>query len=228
MRRRLRYHRQRQRFAKAQTVGRLTYQFSAAVDDDDQRSTLRGLREGRPFVSFVIKKRAAASSTTAPQSIANRTIVNRGPQPDRQGRGGICYDARVTTANAPSAPLDALARLAKETPALDLVMLFGSRARTDAHTGSDWDLAYLAAPGFDLAAFLGAVVEIVGTDRVDLVDLRRASGLLRYGAARDGRIVFEARPRLAERFSLDAAQFWCDAEFVLQRGYDDVLAGLKP
>ena len=124
--------------------------------------------------------------------------------------------------------LGALSRLAHATPGLELLMLFGSRARTDAQPRSDWDLAYLAEAGFDIAALLGAVVEAVGSDRVDLVDLRRASGLLRYRAARDGQVVYEAHPRLAERFRLEAAQFWCDAAPVLQRGYDEVLAELKP
>ena len=128
----------------------------------------------------------------------------------------------------PPPTFGALSRLAQATPGLELLMLFGSRARTDAQPRSDWDLAYLAEAGFDLVAFLGSVVEGVGSDRVDLVDLRRASGLLRYRAACDGQVVYEARARLAERFRLEAAQFWCDAAPVLQRGYDEVLAELKP
>jgi hypothetical protein len=74
---------------------------------------------------------------------------------------------------------------------------------------------------------LAAIVEIVGSDRVDVVDLRNASALLRYRAARDGRLVFEARPRLAERFRLDAAEFWCDVAPIVQREYERVLADLK-
>ena len=135
---------------------------------------------------------------------------------------------RGMTSPASPSTFDALARVAQATPALELLLLFGSRARTDAHPRSDWDLAYLAGAGFDLAALVGALVEAVGSDRVDLVDLRRASGLLRYRVARDGQVVYEARPRLAERFRLEAAQFWCDAAPVLQRGYDEVLAELKP
>jgi hypothetical protein len=67
----------------------------------------------------------------------------------------------------------------------------------------------------------------VGTDRVDLVDLRHAGGLLRYRAARDGQVVYEARSGLAERFRFEAAQFWCDAAPVLRRGYEEVLAELN-
>jgi predicted nucleotidyltransferase len=129
--------------------------------------------------------------------------------------------------HSPTHPEEELACLAEAAPALDLLMLFGSRARGDAQPDSDWDLGYLAAPTFDPATFLAAVVERLGSDRVDLVDLSRASGLLRYRAARDGVAIFERRPRLAEQYRLDAADFWCDAGPIAAQGYEDVLAGLK-
>ena len=91
---------------------------------------------------------------------------------------------------------------------------------------SDWDLSYLASSDVDIAALHSAIVEVLHTDRVDLVDLSRASGLLRYRAARDGVVVFEARPRVAEAFALDAIDFWCDAGPLLRRGYANVLAEL--
>ena len=130
--------------------------------------------------------------------------------------------------SVPPATFGALVRAARVTPGLEVLLLFGSRARGDAHARSDWDFGYLAAGEIDVATLLGAIVEIVGSDRVDLADLRRASGLLRYRAARDGHLLYEARPRLAERFRLEAAQFWCDVAPVLQRGYEDVLAELTP
>lgn len=116
--------------------------------------------------------------------------------------------------------------LARSTPGLDLLLLFGSRARGDAHAGSDWDLGYLADARFDAAGLLAALVETVGRDDIDLVDLARAGGLLRYRAARDGDVLFESRSRAGERFRLDAIQFWCDAEPVLRRGYAAVLREL--
>lgn len=121
----------------------------------------------------------------------------------------------------------ALERAARGRAGLKVVLLYGSRARDDAHGRSDWDVGYLATQDFDAAAWLAELIEGLGTDHVDLVDLGRASGLLRYRAARDGRTVYEAAPGLADRFRLEAARFWCDAAAVLQRGYDDVLAGLS-
>lgn len=122
--------------------------------------------------------------------------------------------------------LDAVRLAASTTPGLEVLLLFGSRARGDVHARSDWDFGYLGGGEFDIAAFVGAIVEIVGSDRVDLVDLSRASGLLRYRAARDGVTLFEARPRLAEAFRLEAVDFWCDAAPILRQGYDAVLARL--
>jgi len=120
----------------------------------------------------------------------------------------------------------ALKQLSARTPGLDLLMLFGSRARGDAHDASDWDFGYLASGEIDYPALLAAIVTTVCADRVDLVDLSRASGLLRYRAARDGLLIFEARPRLSEAFRLDALDFWCDAGPLLQQGYRAVLAEL--
>jgi predicted nucleotidyltransferase len=129
------------------------------------------------------------------------------------------YTARVSL-------LDRARTVASCAPGLELLMLFGSRARREEHARSDWDFGYLGDHTLDVASLLAALVEAVGSDRVDLVDLARASGLLRFRAARDGMALFESRPRIMEVFCLDAADFWCDAEPILRRGYRDVLADL--
>lgn len=133
----------------------------------------------------------------------------------------------MTVSRSPETP-EALAEAVRDTPGLDVLMLFGSRARHDARPQSDWDFAYLASGALDVAGLTVTLVTAVGTDRIDLVDLNGAGGLLRYRAACDGQVVFEARPGLADRFRLEAAQFWCDAAPVLERGYEDVLADLTP
>ena len=110
---------------------------------------------------------------------------------------------------------------------LELLRLFRSRARVDDGPASDWDFGYMATADLDVATLPAAIVEVVGSRRVDRVDLRRASGLLRYRAARDGQPLCEARPGIADQFCLEAVRFWCDAAPVLERAYDDVLAELK-
>jgi predicted nucleotidyltransferase len=112
-------------------------------------------------------------------------------------------------------------------PGLRLAVVFGSRARGDATAASDWDVAYLADEPLDRDALLSDLVRALDTDRVDLVDLERAGGLVRFRAARDGHVVFEARPDAFARFWLEAVDFWCDAGPVIRAGYEDVLAELS-
>jgi predicted nucleotidyltransferase len=116
--------------------------------------------------------------------------------------------------------------LAQEFPGLDLLLLFGSRARGDDHPGSDWDFAYLAGFGFDPDAFLARLVLLLDTDRIDLVDLRRANGLLRYRAAAEGRLLLASRPEIFDRFWFEAVSFWWDMEPVFKDGYEAILQGL--
>lgn len=110
--------------------------------------------------------------------------------------------------------------------ALRLAVLHGSRARADATEGSDWDIGVLADDPPDLAALSAALTEILGTDEVDVVDLRRTSALLRYRSARDGIPLRERPPGEFQRFQLEAVQFWCDTETVIRRAHDAVLAEL--
>jgi predicted nucleotidyltransferase len=128
----------------------------------------------------------------------------------------------VRTHRELSATLDPLRTIARQH-GLSLLVLFGSRARGDALVHGDWDLGYLAADSVDPLALTAALAESLGTERVDLVDLGRASGLLRYRAARDGIPVYEAQKGSFDRFRFEAARFWFDAEPVLRAGYDAIL-----
>lgn len=124
-----------------------------------------------------------------------------------------------------AADLDVLARVGVARPGLRALLLFGSRARGDAAPTADWDLGYIADASFDPDALLPILVRALGTDRIDLVDLDAASGLLRFRAARDGVAVLGDQDAI-ERFRIDAASFWCDTEPVLRAAYDAVLERL--
>jgi predicted nucleotidyltransferase len=136
--------------------------------------------------------------------------------------------SRAHDTGSSSADARALAAIAARYPALRLLVLFGSRARGDAHEHSDWDLGYLAdaAGGFDPDALLLALVTELGTDRVDLVDLARAGALVRMRAASEGRPLHERRPGVFADFRQEAVRFWCDIEPLLRAGYANVLARL--
>jgi predicted nucleotidyltransferase len=121
-----------------------------------------------------------------------------------------------------------LQTLASSCSGLDLLILFGSRSRGDAGPSSDWDFAFLGERGMDVDRLLGQLVRLLGTERVDLVDLSRAGGLLRFRVARDGATLFERSPGIFSRFWLDAVSFWCDAAPALSASYERLLRALTP
>lgn len=106
-----------------------------------------------------------------------------------------------------------------------LLVLHGSRARGTEYASSDWDLGVLTDGNADLATLAADLVAILGTDRVDLVDLDQASALLRYRAARDGVVLLD-RDDEFRHFQFEAVRFWCDAGPVIRCAQDDVLAAL--
>ncbi|HTY50147.1 MAG TPA: nucleotidyltransferase domain-containing protein [Steroidobacteraceae bacterium] len=127
------------------------------------------------------------------------------------------------TSGLPPITRDALADRAQATPGLDLLLLHGSRARGGASAGSDWDFGYLGDERLDAAVLLAGLVDTLHDDRIDLANLATAGALLRYHAARDGEVLFESRPGLSGQFRLAAIGFWCDAQPLLQPGYQAVL-----
>ena len=125
--------------------------------------------------------------------------------------------------------LQAVVELARKTPGLDLLVLFGSRARGDAHHGSDWDFGYLAGPELDFYGLLARLVLLLGTDRIDLVNLNRTNGLLRFRVAAEGQALFESSDGIFESFAFEAISYWCDMGPIIRQGYEAILQGLaKP
>jgi predicted nucleotidyltransferase len=124
---------------------------------------------------------------------------------------------------------DELARRLVDLPAarnLTVAVLHGSRARGGARPDADWDIGVLADGPPDLPALVAGLTAILDTDAVDVVDLRTASALLRFRAARDGVVLLERAAGAFEEFQIEAACFWCDAGPVIRAAQDDVLAGL--
>jgi hypothetical protein len=134
----------------------------------------------------------------------------------------ICYHPTMIASAQEAAIGERVAGLA----GLHLLILFGSRARGDQRDVSDWDFGYLGSTTLDPDALLTALVDATGTDRIDLVDLSRAGGQLRYRAARDGRAIAAVDPDQFRTFWFDAVSYWCDMEPVLRTGYEAVLSRL--
>lgn len=113
---------------------------------------------------------------------------------------------------------DAIRRLAS-LHRLSLVVLFGSRARGAARRESDFDIAVLTDDArtrrpFPLTAdeaqafrrLHADLQRLLGTSRIDLVLLHRASPLLAHRIARDGIPLYEASPGTFARFCVRAVQ----------------------
>lgn len=142
------------------------------------------------------------------------------------GPFSLCYDVAV-----PPVTPDvhaALARIAAAAPGLRMLVLHGSRARDEAHAGSDWDFAYEADPAFDADTLLAALADALKADRIDLVDLHRAGALLRHRVASDGLVLFERSPGHFDRFHLNAARTWCDLAPVLEPIYERIFGDAPP
>lgn len=106
---------------------------------------------------------------------------------------------------------------------VSVLVLHGSRARHDHRPDSDWDFGFLGAP--DVGLLVARLVEVLGTEAVDVVDLATASALLRFRAAAEGRLVVGDDAEFL-RFRLAATQFWCDAGPVIRAAQDALLASL--
>jgi len=99
-----------------------------------------------------------------------------------------------------------VATLSDRVPGLVAVYLFGSQAREDAGPGSDVDLAVLTLGNLDpmdrwkLQEDLAAQIH----QSVNLVDLRRASTVMRVQVLRDGRLLADFQPPVRSAFEASA------------------------
>lgn len=88
---------------------------------------------------------------------------------------------------------------------LELVILFGSRARGKIHRESDTDIAVRASEELGMDKILSLSAEL---DRIfinaDVCDIRRASPLLLALIAQDGKCLFQKKPLTFENFKIFA------------------------
>ncbi|MBI3804110.1 MAG: nucleotidyltransferase domain-containing protein [Nitrospirae bacterium] len=95
---------------------------------------------------------------------------------------------------------------------LQLVILFGSQASGEARSESDIDLAILGEGPLDLTPLTAEAIRLLKTSRVDLVDLYRASPLLKREVVRKGKLLYEKRPGAYLDFSSLAVRRYIDTQ----------------
>ena len=121
-------------------------------------------------------------------------------------------NASVNTERVAQRLIDLRARM----PHLQLLVLFGSSVGGQPRAGSDVDLAVLCDGPADHEALYLAIAPCIGTDRLDLVDLRNAGPLLAFAVARTGHLLFERTPGAFRQFQSLAARRYCDTEKLRQ------------
>jgi predicted nucleotidyltransferase len=83
---------------------------------------------------------------------------------------------------------------------LRLVLLFGSALTGTVHKKSDIDLAFLFDRPVDILSITNSVIRLLHTDKVDVIDLKHASPLLKYSVAEKGRLLYEKSPGMFFEF----------------------------
>lgn len=97
---------------------------------------------------------------------------------------------------------------------VQLVYLFGSLGQ--GRQGHDVDLAMLTQnePAYHLRQ---AITDCLDTERVDLVDLRQASPLLRFEILRTGQLFYAADEAISEQFELATLRLYKDTAWLRRR-----------
>ena len=95
---------------------------------------------------------------------------------------------------------------------LQLALLFGSAASDKMHKQSDIDLAFLFDTPADVLELTNKVIRLLHTDTIDVIDLRRASPLLKFSAMKYGVLIYEREPGIFNAFYSLAFRMYADTK----------------
>ena len=99
-----------------------------------------------------------------------------------------------------------------EDEGLKLVLLFGSAASGRTYKQSDIDLAFLYDKSVDIFLLTNRIISILRSDTIDVVDLKRASPLLKFAIARDCVLLYENGEGVFNEFYSLAFRMYVDAK----------------
>lgn len=104
-------------------------------------------------------------------------------------------------------------------PTLSLLVILGSASRGDAGGAADFEIGFLADPGFDALTFRALAASVLDLENVAIADLAR-SPTNAFRAAREGALVHERTPGRFDEFRERAIHHWCELAPVLNAAYD--------
>ena len=95
---------------------------------------------------------------------------------------------------------------------LNVFVIIGSVAKGTTHSMSDVDLAiWPRSNEFDLLKLFADLVPLLGTERIDIINLKSARPFLPWNVATGGKLLYEAEPGL-----------WAEIGSRAVRSYEDV------
>lgn len=102
------------------------------------------------------------------------------------------------------------AQLSAIVPSLKMLILFGSRARGNPHSNSDWDFAFLCDSDQQNVLFNAEIYAIladlfrINDDKIDAINLAKCPALIAHAIAQDGRLLYERDLGLFSSFQQQA------------------------
>jgi predicted nucleotidyltransferase len=89
------------------------------------------------------------------------------------------------------------AQLPEIIPSLKMLILFGSRAKGETHSNSDWDFAFLCDSETENVFFHAEIYAIladlfrINDDKIDAINLAKCPPLMAHAIAQDGKVLYE-------------------------------------
>ncbi len=127
----------------------------------------------------------------------------------------LLYAQRLVSHSPPEPSWEDLAAaipaILEQAPYIQLLVLFGSRARGTAGQSSDWDFAFLCDEdqrkryendGFGFLRIWGILQDIYHLEdgQIDAIEMKDCSDLLAHYIAKEGKILYERSPGMFENF----------------------------
>lgn len=127
---------------------------------------------------------------------------------------------KITMSQPELIQLKKLSQQVAKVHTLKMLVLFGSRARGDDHTKSDWDFAILydddqnLEQGYSQLKIYTTLANIfqISSEKIDVVNLKNCSPLIAFHIAKDGKAIYEQTAGEFIKFQMKAWKIYADTQ----------------